>query len=183
MIYKNYFLSVYETSGYSENSTDNKNYDRIIRLEESDFNKQIIIEVTRGDNKKEILLIVSAHTPVSTCAALHPEGLFLMLNSTLCVFSPESLEITNMCEIDPMGTMFEARSYKDDYILYGEMEIYRVNKDLEVLWNFSARDIFVRYQGDEPAFEMKDDKICLIDFMDYCYEIDYDGNLLSEKKI
>ena len=63
------------------------------------------------------------------------------------------------------------------------MEIYRISSDLEVVWQFSARDIFVRYQGEEPAFEMKQDRICLIDFLDNYYEIDYDGNVLLDKPI
>ena len=70
---------------------------------------------------------------------------------------------------------------QDDFILYGEVEIYRVDRNLEVKWIFSARDIFVRYEGDEPAFEMKEDRICLYDFINHYYEIDYDGKLLVEK--
>lgn len=62
------------------------------------------------------------------------------------------------------------------------MNIYRISKDLDIKWNFSGRDIWVRYAGTEPAFEMKEDKICLYDFMDNYYELDYDGNLIFEKE-
>lgn len=47
-------------------------------------------------------------------------------------------------------------------------------------WSFSGRDIFVRYMGEEPAFEMKSDRICLYDFEDNYYEIDYDGNVIKD---
>lgn len=59
------------------------------------------------------------------------------------------------------------------------MEIYRIDSNLNVVWQFSARDIFVRYQVEEPAFIMKKDRICLFDFLDNYYEIDYDGKLLN----
>ena len=89
-------------------------------------------------------------------------GLFLMLDSVICILNLETLEISKQEELNTMGTMFEAHSYEADYILYGEMEIYRISSELKVVWQFSARDIFVRYQGEEPAFEMKQDRICLI---------------------
>ncbi len=82
--------------------------------------------------------------------------------------------------IDPMGTMFEAHAFGEDFILYGETDIYRVDNDLNIKWRFSARDIFVRQSGREPAFQMKEDRICLYDFWENYYEIDYDGNLLLD---
>ena len=38
----------------------------------------------------------------------------------------------------------------------------------------------MRYMGEEPAFEMKSDRICLYDFEDNYYEIDYDGNVIKD---
>ncbi|MDE7205768.1 MAG: hypothetical protein K2N90_01155 [Lachnospiraceae bacterium] len=38
----------------------------------------------------------------------------------------------------------------------------------------------MRYMGEEPAFEMKRDRICLYDFEDNDYEIDYDGNVIKD---
>ena len=67
-----------------------------------------------------------------------------------------------------------------DFILYCEMDIIRMNRNLDVLWDYSARDIFVRFHGDEPAFEMDIDRIKLYDFSDYYYEIDYDGKIIRD---
>lgn len=64
-------------------------------------------------------------------------------------------------------------------ILYDETDIYRIAEELLILWRFSGRNIFVRCAGDEPAFEMKVDRICLYDFKDNYYEIDYNGNLVK----
>ena len=118
-------------------------------------------------------------TPVNTFAELHRDGLLFMLNDTLCIFDPIHLEINRRVKISLLGTMFEIHPYGEDYILYGELEIYRISSELSIKWQFSGRDIFVRYQSDEPAFEMKEDKICLYDFEDNYYEINYYGKLIN----
>lgn len=180
---EDYLIKIYEAPSYNPDSVDNKPYDKIIIIEESDFNKYLELEISKDNNLYYVLLVVPYHTPIDSCAVVSDNCLFLMLNDTLCLFSLESLDITKKVELDVLGTMFEAHAYKDDFILYGEIEIFRVNKNLDVIWSFSARDIFVRYKGDEPAFEMKRDRICLIDFLDYYYEIDYDGNKIVDRHI
>lgn len=51
--------------------------------------------------------------------------------------------------------------YKEDYILHGEMEICRINSDLENLWTFSGYDIFVTQTGEHSSIELKEDRICV----------------------
>ena len=132
-----------------------------------------------GDIKK-ILLVASYYTPIDSFVALHEDGLFFMLNDVLCIFNPITLEITQKSAISPLGTMFEVHPFGKDYILYGEIEIYRISEDLKEKWSFSARDIFVRCGSNDSAFEMKDDRICLYDFLDNYYGIDYDGNIITD---
>lgn len=179
--YEDYVIFIHETSGYSCSNAENRHCDKTIIVEKSDLNKCFEIQVTHSGNTNAVLLVASYYTPTDTFAEVHKDGLFLMLNDILCIFNPGSLAIDRKVEIDPVGTMFEVHRFMEDYILYGEMEIYRVSSDLKIEWEFSARDIFVRCQGDEPAFEMKSDRICLIDFLDNYYEIDYSGNILVDK--
>ena len=176
--YKEYEIYVGEAPTYSYNSTENKPYDKIIDIENSELNKYIEIKVDLLGEVHTVLIIASYHTPTKSFVALHHDGLFLMLNDTLCIFDPDNLEINGKIKISPMGTMFEIYPYGEDYILYGESVIYRISSDLKVKWEFSGRDIFVRYQGNEPAFEMREDKICLYDFADNYYEISYDGKMI-----
>ena len=53
---------------------------------------------------------------------------------------------------------------------------------LMIQWQFSGKDIFVSYNDDAPAFEMKSDRIYLRDFEGDHYEIDYDGKLIQTLK-
>lgn len=179
--YKDYEINVQGAPTYSFNSVDNKYYDKILIMEESDFYCQIEMEITKDGEKKKVLLIAPRYTPMDSFVEVHEQGLFLMLDSIICLFNLELLEIIQQVKIDSLGTMFEVHVHEKDYILYGEIEIYRINSKLQIVWKFSGRDIFVRYQGDEPAFEMKEDKICLIDYLDNYYEIDYDGNVIVDR--
>ncbi len=149
-------------------------------MAELDFCKLIEIRVDLYGDIKKILLVASYHTPIDAFVALHEDGLFFMLNDVLCIFDPVALEITQKATISPLGTMFEVHPFGKDYILYGEIEIYRISEDLKEKWSFSAADIFVRCGSNEPAFEMKNDRICLYDFLGNYYEIDYDGNIITE---
>lgn len=186
ILYKDYEIRICGAPPYHPDSADNKAYDKVMVVEdwdyeEWDYNKLFEIHVEHMGTEKIVLLVASGNTPEESFVALHRDGLLLMLNETLCIFNPETLAIVKQSSIEPLGTMFEIHPYKSDYILYGELEIYRVSSDLEVLWCFGARDIFVRYQGDEPAFLMKEDRICLYDWLGYYYEIDYGGVLIHEE--
>lgn len=174
-----YNICIREAPPYSFDSTDNKCYDSIIVIEEKKFNKSIEIEVEQYGEIRTVLMVVPYYTPIDSFVAPHRDGLFMMLNDVLCVFSPDNASVTKQVRINPMGTMFEVHRLENDYILYGEMEIYRISQELIVKWFFSGKDIFVRYLGNEPAFLMKQDRICLYDFEDNYYEINFEGTLIS----
>lgn len=178
-IFNEYNICIKETPPYSLDSTDNKYYDSIIILEENEFNKFIEIEVERCGDIRTVLMVVPFYTPIESFVAPHRDGLFMMLNDVLCVFSPDNAAVIKQIRINPMGIMFEVHQLEDDYILYGEMEIYRISQDLNVKWDFSGRDIFVSYQGNDSTFVMKQDRICLYDFENNYYEINFEGKLIT----
>lgn len=182
--YKDFDINIYESPGITENSTDNRHFDKMLKTidaEDPVLSKYYEIEVAHADEVKTVLLETSSYPDSHAFTALHADGVFMMLNDVLAVFSPKKLDFIRTESIDPFGVMMEVHPFEDDYILYGETEIYRIGSDLKVKWQFSGRDIFIRYQGEEPAFLMKSDRICLIDFLDNYYEIDYDGKLLTDR--
>ena len=107
-------------------------------------------------------------------------GLLFAMNEIIGVFDPRTLDFEIKAEIEMLGTLIAVYPYKNDYILYGELEIYRVSESMEILWDFSGRDIFVKCYGDQPTFQMKEDRICLYDFEDNYYEISYDGKIIAD---
>ena len=181
--YEGYKIYIGEAPCHSFQSANNKSYDKIFEIENDNFEFKKSIEIKtnfRGDTHS-VLIIASYCTPARSFAALHRDGLFLMLNDILCVFDPKNLELSKKIKMYPMGTMFEVHPYGEDYILYGECEIYRISSDLNVQWQFSGRDIFVRSRGKEPAFELQKDRICLYDFEENYYEVSYDGKVITDR--
>ena len=80
----------------------------------------------------------------------------------------------------PLGHLFELYRYGDSYIIYGELDIIRVEANFETSWVFSGSEIFVT-MDDQAPFEMSNDRIILRDWDNNYYEVDYNGNLLVFK--
>lgn len=147
-----------------------------------DYSKTICVSIADATHttEKKIILKVSYFTPRDDYAFIEENSLFLFLNDTVCEFDAQTGEMKNKKSVNMMGTLFSVYRYQQDFVLYCEMDIIRMTQDLDVVWDFGARDIFVRYHGEEPAFEMMPDRIRLYDFSDNYYEIDYDGNVIRD---
>ena len=97
-------------------------------------------------------------------------------NEVFCILLP-TLELIWHTQVD-MATCFEIAPYQDDYITHGEVEISRLNKHGEILWQFSGKDIFVSPIERTPAFTLSPMGIELVDFNYENYLIDYDGKII-----
>lgn len=64
------------------------------------------------------------------------------------------------------ATCFEIFKYEDSYIVHGELAITRLNRNGEILWQQSGRDIFTTPNGKDD-FTLKDN---------YVYATDWEGN-------
>ncbi len=167
-----YHIEIKQEVNYCFDSSDNKYYDKVLDLAgHEDFVKTICLMMKKDGSKKEVALIVPYFTGTDHCALPAERGLFLMLNDLLYLFHLETMDVTKRVKIDAIGSMIAPYSYKQDFILYGEMSIFRIASDLSVKWEFSGRDIFI-------DFEMKSDRICLYDLEGSCWEINYDGILI-----
>ena len=147
-----------------------------------DYSKTLCLNVADVAHtiEKNIVLLVSFYTPHDEFAFLEDNRLFLFLNDLVCEVDLETGELSNKKKLDITGTLFSVHRYQQDFLMYCEMDIIRMTKNLDVVWDFCARDIFVRFQGEEPAFEMMPDRIRLYDFSDNYYEIDYDGKVIKD---
>ena len=97
-------------------------------------------------------------------------------NEIHCLLLP-SLTLLWHTQVD-MATCFEITPYQEDYITHGEVEISRLNRQGEILWQFSGKDIFVSPIERTPSFTLTPEGIELVDFNYESYFIDYDGKLL-----
>jgi len=98
-------------------------------------------------------------------------------NEVFCLLLP-SLELLWHTQVD-MATCFQIVAYQEDYITHGEVEISRLNRQGEILWQFNGKDIFVSPSERTPAFNMTPQGIDLVDFNYEEYHIDYEGKLIK----
>jgi hypothetical protein len=96
-------------------------------------------------------------------------------DSIFCLTLPGlKLKWTTQC--DP-ATCFQIFKQQDDYIIHGELQITKLNKDGQIKWEFGGADIFVSIDNEEE-FKIEDDGILLTDFAKVKYKIDFNGKLI-----
>lgn len=178
-------ITVDET--YSVESTDNRHYD--IELNPNgyghdDLYKVFSIHIDLYDRELDIALVGSFYAPIADCAVLNNNILTVLQNHSI-----SQIDITNgtLClfkKIECFGTTFGIYEIKDGYIIWGEIDIIRLNSSFEQLWVFGGKDIFVSQTG-KQAFRIDGQKIILNDWEDNYYELDFEGkqNLFIPKQM
>lgn len=76
---------------------------------------------------------------------------------------------------------FGIYKFNEGYIIHGELDIIMIDKNGNIKWSFSGRDIFVLPSGEE-SFTINGDKGYVIDWDGYRYDFDTNG-LLCDSKI
>lgn len=81
-------------------------------------------------------------------------------------------------ECDNMGGLHEIHAIEDGYILWGEGDIFRYDRELHRLWQFMGRDILVSLHA-AKHFWIEEDRIHCRDFLGWHYILDLNGKLLQ----
>ena len=100
-----------------------------------------------------------------------------MLCCTLFCLSIPTLELLWRCQGDE-ATCFEVFSYKDSYIVHGEVQISRIDRDGNIKWQRSGADIFTTPEGLD-TFIINHDYILATDWEYRRYKFNFDGELLD----
>jgi hypothetical protein len=96
-------------------------------------------------------------------------------DTIFCLTLPDlKLKWETQCD---QATCFEIYKQEDDYIIRGELQITKLNKDGQIKWEFGGSDIFVSIDNEEE-FNLEDDGILLTDFSGVKYKIDFNGKLI-----
>lgn len=75
------------------------------------------------------------------------------------------------------ATCFQIFKQQSDYLIHGELQVTKLDKDGNKKWEFCGADIFVSID-DKEEFKIESDGILLTDFVKTKYKIDFDGKLL-----
>ena len=116
------------------------------------------------------------------CYLLEGEVLTVLKYTRVFQFQVSGGELINVQTLEVEDCPFGLYSVLAGYIVHGELEIAMYDKQFRLKWRFSGRDIFAS-STDKQVFRMLEDRICLFDFWDNYYEIDYNGKLLLDRPI
>jgi hypothetical protein len=178
-------------SRYAENKViETKNYSKTIDLNDNgELGSLLAIETTnnRGDTKSCLItgidggsyLHIADDKDKSQSVKLLSDNLILSLGFTFFSFNIDKQEIEWKLRPD-MAEVFEFYDLKDDYLLRGELEIHRIDRNGNVKWSYGGRDILVNIDGNKEV-SIENDKIILTDFDGNVYVIDFNGQTLEDR--
>lgn len=77
------------------------------------------------------------------------------------------------------ATCFEIFSIQGGYIVHGELQITKLDKNGIIIWQTSGADIFVTLEGNE-RFEVTESCIIATDWNNDVDKIGFDGKVISD---
>ena len=145
----------------------------------NELSKSHIISVNSGTKGSQIILVGDLFLYDEHCAVLENEVLTVLQNNTLVQINLGTSQIIKQKQIEEFGGNFELHLIPTGYLVYGESAVATYDKDLNQIWSFSGRDIFVS-SGDGSAFKVEKETISIHDFEGNFYELDFSGKVIKE---
>ncbi len=179
-------IKFFDESDYRFDSMDNiKTYDKtFVSGDKRALTSQIGIEVFEDDDLKSSCLIGSegGGTGITGNTTLTSYGgLVVCCSNTVFKLTLPNLDI-EWKTISDSATCFGIHYLDKDYVVHGELEITRLDKDGNIVWKKGGRDIWTTAEAYDD-FEVYDDYILATDWEYNRYKFDFDGRLLEEYKV
>ena len=115
-----------------------------------------------------------------TSNLLSYDGIVFCCGNSIIKLTLPSLELEWKTVSDTM-TCFEIFYLEKDYLVHGELDITRLDKNGKIVWQNSGKDIFTTLEGNDDFF-LTETEIIAMDWNYEKYIFDYDGNLKSLTK-
>lgn len=113
-----------------------------------------------------------------TSTIVNNDRLLICCSDTIFCLSIPELTLLWKTQAD-QATCFEIFAYKDSYIIHGEFEITRLDKDGKILWQQSGADIFTTKDGAQN-FILTEEFILVKDFENRTYKFDFNGTKMTD---
>jgi len=177
-----YQIDISSDSAYSENSRDNLTQYDFVYFDKSKYAFPSVFGIKVFKHNK--LLASAAIGALGGGTTIHENSLILEENriitccgdNVFCISIPE-LHIVWQTKADS-ATCFGIFKYADSFIIHGELEITRLDKDGKIIWKNSGRDVFTTLSG-KDTFEITDTYILATDWENRKYKFDFDGKTIE----
>ena len=168
---------------YTIDSVDNRPYDIIMnpfKYKRNNYAKAMEIVIQNEVYEEtRMALIGSLYGYESDCAVLNNKELLVLIDKDIFIINIDDYMLVKYKSTDCFGDNFAVYLVNDGYIIHGEMEIFKLDYELNKVWQFSGADIFVT-QDDKLPFLIDGDTLKIYDWNGTYYEIDLNGNLIYD---
>jgi hypothetical protein len=177
-----YRIEIFKEENINAFSTDNVNRYDIDYIDKLDYQPSTVIGIKLYYDEKQLTSAVIGATGGATgiggnsTIIEYDRFLICCSDSIFCISIPD-LALLWRRQADEV-TCFEIFKYQDTYIVHGELNISRLNKNGEVLWQQSGADIFTTLDGKDD-FIVTENYILATDWENIKYKFDYDGNVVE----
>jgi len=179
-----YRIDIYADQTFKEGSADNFNQYDFVYFDKSEYHFPSVfgIKIYQEDKllRSAIIGSIGGGTTIhDTSTIIENDRLLVCCSDTIFCLSIPDLTLLWRTQAD-QATCFEIYKYQDSYIIHGELEISRLDKDGKILWQQSGEDIFTTLES-KDSFEITDKYILATEWRNRKYKFDYDGTDLSDK--
>ncbi len=179
-----YKIDIYRDETFTKASVDNVHKYDIEHFDESEyvFPTMFGVKVFQDNTLLTSAIIgsIGGGTGIHKTSIIYEDTRILICcsDNIFCLSIPD-LKLLWRTKAD-QATCFEIYKYQDSYIIHGEFEISRLDKNGKIVWQQSGADIFTTIDGKQD-FELTDEFIVAVDFENRVYKFDYDGNNFTDK--
>ncbi len=177
-----YRIEIFKEENINVSSTDNVNQYDLDYIDKSNYQPSTVIGIKLYDNDKQLTSAVIGTTGSGTgiegnSIIIEYDRILICCSDSIFCLSIPYLALLWRRQADE-ATCFEIFKYQDSYIVHGELNISRFNKNGEVLWQQSGADIFTTLDGKDD-FKLTENYILATDWRNGRYKFDYDGNVVE----
>jgi len=186
LVLERQIIKFFDEADYRFDSMDNiKTYKKtFLSGDKNMLTSQIGIEILEDDILKTSCIIGSegGGTAITgNTSLISYGGLVICCSNTVFKLTIPDLNL-EWKTISDSATCFGIHYLDEDYVVHGELEITRLDKDGKIVWQKSGREIWTTAEGIDD-FAVYDDYILATDWDYNRYKFDFDGKLIEEYKV
>ena len=176
-----YHLEIYEDSNYSKDAADNLHHYDFVYLKHSEYRCASIFGIKIYQNEQLLKSAVIGSTEGvttlhDTSTIIENDRIVICCSDSIFCLSIPNLALLWQTQAD-LATCLEIYKYKDSYIIHGELEISRLDKDGKILWRNGGMDIFLTLDGNSHLI-ITENYILATDWDKRKYKFDFNGEII-----
>ena len=176
-----YCIEIFEDKSFTKASKNNLIQYDFIYFDDSEYLFPTVFGMKIFQN--DILMRSAIIGSIGGGTALHEtsviienERLLICCSNTIFCLSIPDLNLLWHTQAD-QASCFEIYKYQDSYIIHGEFEISRIDKNGNIVWQQSGADIFTTLNGKDD-FEITENYVVATDWGNRKYKYDFDGKII-----